>query len=91
MMQSSQGIVVGEFDSVSNSDQRNQITRSVGTERRKALFHCTSGVTIAPINSMQDYKIDTPFDVHQLTPNANMYWIPGNIMLNAISGIAPIS
>ena len=40
---------------------------------------------------MQDYKIDTSVDVHQLTPNTHMYWIPGNMMLNAISGIAPIS
>ena len=40
---------------------------------------------------MQDYKIDTSIDAHQHVLNAHMYWIPGNMMLNAISGIAPIS
>ena len=40
---------------------------------------------------MQDYKIDTSIDAHQHVPNAHMYWIPSNMMLNAISGIAPIS
>ena len=44
-----------------------------------------------PITSMQDYKTDTPLDAHQHAPNAHLYWIPGNMMLNAISGIAPIS
>ena len=65
--------------------------RSVGIERRKSLFHCTPGLTIAVINSAQDYKIDTSIDAHQHVPNAHMYWIPSNMMLNAISGIAPIS
>ena len=46
---------------------------------------------IGAITSMQDYKINASIDVHQQTPNAHMYWIPGNMMLNAISGIAPIS
>lgn len=57
----------------------------------KALFHGALGVTIAAITSMQDYKTDAPLDAHQHAPNAHMYWIPGNMMLNAISGIAPIS
>jgi hypothetical protein len=48
-------------------------------------------MTIGAIASMQDYKIDAPLDAHQHAPNAHMYWIPGNMMLNAISGIAPIS
>ena len=55
------------------------------------LFHCTQGLTIAVINSVQDYKIGVSIDVRQHTPNAHMYWIPGDMMLNAISGIAPIS
>jgi len=76
---------------VSTADQQYQTTRSVGTERRKAHFHSTPGLTIAFINSVQDYKIDVSLDVHQHAPNAYMYWIPGNMMLNAISGIAPIS
>ena len=84
-------MVGGEFVRVSNSDSRYQTKRSVGTGRRKALFHCTPGLTIAVINSTQDYKIDASIEAHQHAPNAHMYWIPDNMMLNAISGIAPIS
>ena len=91
MMQNSQGTVGGEFDGVSFSVQRYQTTRSASTELKKAHIHRTPGVTIGAITSMQDYKIDASIDVHQQTPNAHMYWIPGNMMLNAISGIAPIS
>lgn len=91
MMQNSQGNVGREFGSVTNSDQRNQTTRRVDTERRKALFHSPRRLTIAVIKSAQDYKIDAAIDVHQHVPHAHMYWIPGDIMLNAISGIAPIS
>ncbi|MGR3512257.1 MAG: hypothetical protein ACU0GG_05790 [Paracoccaceae bacterium] len=65
--------------------------RGVAPQLAKTLLHCTPGVTIAVISSMQDYKIDAPIDAHQHAPNAHMYWIPGNMMLNAISGIAPIS
>ena len=65
--------------------------RGVAPELAKKLFHRTAGVTIATITSMQDYKIDAPFDAHQHAPSAHLYWIPGNMMLNAISGIAPIS
>ena len=91
MMQDSQGIVGCEFDGISNSDLRYQTTRSIDTERREALFHCTPGLTIAVITSMQNYKIDASLDAHQHAPNAHMYWIPGDMMLNATSGIAPIS
>ena len=90
-MQNSQEIVGFEFDGISNSDLQYQTTRSIDTERRKELFHCTPGLTITVITSMQDYKIDASLDAHQHAPNAHMYWIPGNMMLNAISGIAPIS
>ena len=65
--------------------------RGVAPELAKTLFHGALGVTIAAITSMQDYKFDAPLDAHQDAPNTYMYWIPGNMMLNAISGIAPIS
>lgn len=91
MMQDSQGIVGCEFDGISNSDLRYQTTRSIDTELEKALFQCILGVAIAIVTSRQDYKIDASVDVHQLTPNTHMYWIPGSMMLNAVSGIAPIS
>ena len=48
-------------------------------------------VTITIMTSMQNYKIDASLDAHHHASNAHMYWIPGNMMLNAISGIAPIS
>lgn len=91
MMINSQEIVGSVFDAVSGPDHLYQTTRSVGTEPRKAFCHCTPEVTITVIHSMQDYKIDAPLDAHQDAPNVHMYWIPGNMMLNAISGIAPIS
>lgn len=84
-------MVGGEFVSVSNSGQRYP-TRDRRLHRlSKALSYCPPGLTIAIINSVQDYKINASIDVHQQTPNTHMYWIPGNMMLNAISGIAPIS
>ena len=49
------------------------------------------GLTIAFFNTTQDYKIDASIDARRQTPNAHMYWIPGGMMLNAISGIAPKS
>ncbi len=90
-MQYSQEPVGSAFKVVSNSDRDVRQFEDAGTEPREALFHCTPGVTIPLINSMQDYKIDASFDVHQHALNAHMYWIPGNMMLNTISGIAPIS
>ena len=65
--------------------------RGVAPELAKTFFHRALGVTIAAITSMQDYKIAVSLDAHQRAPNAHMYWIPGDMMLNAISGIAPIS
>jgi len=91
MIWSSQEIVGSAFDGFRAPGSEIRQNRDVGTQLRKALFHCTPGVTITVISSIQNYKIDASLDVHQHAPNAHMYWIPRNMMLNALSGIAPIS
>lgn len=65
--------------------------RNVRNELKKTLVLGAREVMIAVINIAQDYKINGLRDTRQHTPNARMYWIPGDMMLNAISGIAPIS
>ena len=65
--------------------------KGVAPELANTLFLGTPGAAIAAITSMQDYKIESSLDAHRHAPDAHMYWIPGNMMLNATSGIAPIS
>jgi len=91
MMSHGQGAVVREFDAVSSLGQRYQAKGDVGAELDEVLLHWPSGKKIAVINSAQNHNIDASLDVLQHASNTHMYWIPDNMMPNAISGIAPIS